>query len=468
MNNQGSRVSGLRMENKTKSTRCITPPKRGWSFVFIFTLVIVLVAIFIIVGKDSFLPAAEVYAVPALAVKSQGDFAAPEEPAFQAAGWVEPAPLPVQVTALVGGVVKKVYVIEGSPVKKGQLLAEMIDEDLKLALKGLEAQEKHIEMDILEAESEYRAAQAEVKHHQSRIETEQRKLAKLVNLSDRLKKAGDVVPELEPVQAELDVKIQKAIIEEIKSERNLLVAAEKVALANLSAARIKLKPLEAEMDKIKLAISRTKIYAPIDGIVMRLLARVGSKRIFDSDNMDSSSIAELYEPDKLQVRVDVPLADAGGLSVGQKTRITVEILPDKTFQGIVTSIVGQADINRNTLQAKVKILNPSSVLRPEMLAKVQFLSVRSTENSNDSNIKRLRIFIPERGLHNRQKAAGSVWVVDRISNTLKMCSVQVGQNKGDGWLEIRSGLKAGKLVVVSDAAGLEDGMRVRINNSGEE
>ena len=53
---------------------------------------------------------------------------------FQASGWVEPDPYITNVPTLLNGVVNQVHVLEGQRVKKGDLLATLIDDDAKLNL----------------------------------------------------------------------------------------------------------------------------------------------------------------------------------------------------------------------------------------------------------------------------------------------------------------------------------------------
>ncbi len=91
------------------------------------------------------------------------------------------------------------------------------------------------------------------------------------------------------------------------------------------------------------------------------------------DDPDSATIAVLFETGKLQARVDVPLADARQLAPGQAAIITSDFLPNTEFRGIVSRIVGTADLQRNTLQAKVRVIDPDPRLRPEMLCRVKFL-----------------------------------------------------------------------------------------------
>ncbi len=88
----------------------------------------------------------------------------------------------------------------------------------------------------------------------------------------------------------------------------------------------------------------------------------------------------------------MPLADAAKVGVGQKAKIVVDVLPDEEFTGHLSRIVHKADIEKNTLQVKVAIDNPSPQLKPEMLARIKFMG----SGPQDANSTALRIFVPER------------------------------------------------------------------------
>jgi multidrug efflux pump subunit AcrA (membrane-fusion protein) len=53
--------------------------------------------------------------------------------------------------------------------------------------------------------------------------------------------------------------------------------------------------------------------------------------------------------------------------------VVVEVLPDTTFRGEVLRVTHEADLQKNTLQVKVGVSDPSPLLRPEMLTRVKFL-----------------------------------------------------------------------------------------------
>lgn len=170
---------------------------------------------------------------------------------------------------------------------------------------------------------------------------------------------------------------------------------------------------------------------------------------------ESSTIAILYRPGEIQVRVDVPLADAAGLQIGQHVRIRCSLLPEKVFHGKVTLISGEADLQRNTLQAKVSIDDPVDELRPEMLCRVEFLETMKPSGSTSTpTADSLATWIPEAALMENQ-----VWVCNSESKRVSKRTVTPTSEKQDGYLRISEGLRPGEWVVLSPNQ-LQEGKRV--------
>jgi len=452
-----SRITELNMNRSTsESTGASYTPKRSKATIVVVVLVTALLGLFAYVGKDHFLPALPVEVARAQAVKST-DTSIPEgELAFQSAGWLEPAPFPVRASALVSGVVKKVHVLEGATVKKGDIIAELIDQDIHLDIAENNALLKKSEQQLLEIKAELEVAVAKSQLHKAAIETARRTCEKLRELSETLEDSGPAISKLDRLKAKHNVAIQKAAVDEAVVQAKVLANSEEVVKAKIAAQEAALELTRNTNAKLQLALKRTKVYSPIDGVVMRLNALNGSVLNLDSDSNDAAVVADLYDPEMLQVKVDVPLSDAAGLSIGQKATVKVELLPEKIFNGVVTSIAGQADINRNTLQAKVRISAPDPKLRPEMLAKVKFLSIGGERVDQAEQSEVVRVFIPQSAV----SRDGSVWVVDRVSQKAQEISVSLGRAKKDGWVEVAAGVNAGQFVITSKLDKLESEMRV--------
>ena len=85
------------------------------------------------------------------------------------------------------------------------------------------------------------------------------------------------------------------------------------------------------------------------GNVLRRLKGPGDKVMLGMDDPHSSHVVHLYDPGALQVRVDVPLADAAQVGVGQACEVVVDILPDEIFAGEVTRVTHEADLQKEHL-----------------------------------------------------------------------------------------------------------------------
>jgi HlyD family secretion protein len=454
-----SKLLGLRagIQDQSNSSDVSYTSKLKVSNLVFLAVTLFIIGFFIFASWDQLVPPVKVDATSAIAVKSKGNYISKGQISFQAAGWVEPAPLVTMISTLVNGIVKEVKVVEGKTVKKGDIIAVLIDEDLQLDLQEAETELENLKNAILIAKANLKMAYATREHQRTQIKTAEAELAKLENKRAILHRAGYAISKLQREQIVHACNVQKAVLKDTKAEMMIFNAGVTVKSAMVQSAKVKLRQQFVRIERIKLDIRRTEIKSPIDGIIMSLHARVGSKHNIDSDATDAAVIAELYQPEMLQVRVDVPLSDTGGLSVGQETIIELAILPEK-FKGKVSSIVGMADIQRNTLQAKVRIENPSIKLRPEMLAKVQFLSM-AKKNITDTD-ERVRIFIPAKSITDKQKNSGKVWVLDRRTGRAGKVNITLGHTKKENWIEVKDGILPGQLVITSNTSNLKEEMRV--------
>lgn len=447
-------------------------------------LILAFLTIFGLLFGSRLLPAEEVKVAPVIALRTAKESAPAhgdqdqratlsfeiatrkENLLFQSSGWVEPDPYITSVPALVKGVVKEVHVLEGQEIKKDAPLASLIDDDAKL-----DVQEATRAIGVLDATQVAHCAHlpvlnAEMHAVQQRIVAQNALLAELEDSFRRLASvpAGSV-PAQDVRQAQLKVDAQQAVIDEANAElAGVLARINKVDLERL-ALGAKISAAQTELSRKQLALDRTQIKSPIDGIVLRLHAAPGKKRMLDADDPNSALIVELYEPDNLQARIDVPLTEAAALSVGQPVLITTDLLPDAKFKGEVTRIVGEADLQRNTLQTKVRILNPDKRLRPEMLVRAEFYPHRSpapdsaTRSTGGSD--RLTIFAPIDALLDQTGAAARAWVVEDERAQLR--KLETGSEERDGHLHIIAGLRPGDRVILPPFNNLKEGKRIKIS-----
>src|ERR1700676_5602129 len=113
--------------------------RRHWLTRYVLPAIVLLgfVAVVGWAARDSVLPSQAVTVVPVLT--SRAELQQEGTPLFQAAGWVEPRPTPVLVTALEEGVIEKLLVVEGQEVHAGEPVATLIEADARFALRTAEA-----------------------------------------------------------------------------------------------------------------------------------------------------------------------------------------------------------------------------------------------------------------------------------------------------------------------------------------
>ena len=187
---------------------------------------------------------------------------------FQASGWIEPSPLPIGATALEGGIVEAVFVMEGEPVEQGQVLAKLVDADARLNLQTARSELGLREAEMRSTESQIRIVKAQIDTLEKRIESAEARRDELKDLADRLAAIGAIgVPEQEIVQAQLRLKTQQTEVGTLQVSRNELNARIAQLDTDLVAAHHRVEFAKTEVARRELSLERTEIRSPVDGLV---------------------------------------------------------------------------------------------------------------------------------------------------------------------------------------------------------
>ncbi|MCM8527725.1 MAG: efflux RND transporter periplasmic adaptor subunit [Lentisphaeraceae bacterium] len=436
----------------TESTENTRPPRRILIWLLPLILVLSMAAILFFSGWKSLLPQIEVDVARAR-IGEAAVSAKEGETLFQAAGWVQADPYTISVTSLISGVVEKIHVIDGEKVTKGQLLVEIIDDDIKLQLAKEKARLTELELDKKEKELVIVTKNAELEKVNRMEETGEAVAKKIKHKADTYRKAKDALPEFETEQAELEYREQIKRVAEYSSQKKILRSEIELAKLAVEAAAAKIATQKTVIEKVELDLSRTKIHSPADGIINELFAREGRKQMLGSDNEKSTTVATIFSTKKIQVHVDVPLIDIPKVKIGQKTFIHTEAVKEP-LEGVVYALHGKADYQKNTLSVHVSIIGGHPDLRPDMIAQVMFLSDAPAKEVAESKVS--GVFIKKEAVVNGTEA----WIVNADQKAEKR-SVSTGGNENDGWIQVKSGINAGEKVILSPPASLKEGLTVK-------
>ncbi len=490
---------------------------RRWKTRVLLPALVLLVtaALFGFSARDVLLPVVEVTVVPVVARPNHD--AQPENTVIvQAPGWVEADPFPVAVSALADGVVDEVLVLEGDRVEPGQVVARLVDDDAKIALSQAEARlnserallasakamlgeaEQNWEHPI-ELKRTHDAAEAALAERRAELARWPAELARAEATAVTLKAELDKLTplhesgratELEFVRARQAYEVQQAEVDLVRLRRPILEAQIASMRAEVDAAHHRLELripdtralhdaramvhqaeaavalAEALRDRAALTLARMEVRATTGGVVMSRLAEPGSKLMLNMDNPRSAQAVRLYDPEKLQVRVDVPLSESAKLGVGQPAEIVVDVLPDRVFKGHISRVLHEADVQKNTLQVKVAIENPSEDLRPEMLARARFLAMPKQPDAAAKPSDAL--FAPRHAVFDGAEGA-YVWRADQVTGRAERVAVVTGGRLAEqDAIALREGVRLGDRLIVDPPGDLHDGARIRIATERKE
>jgi len=383
---------------------------------------------------------------------------------FQASGWIEPDPYTVYVSTLVNGVVNEVHALEGQALKKGDLVASLIDEDARLDLQEAKKKYLSLEKEIAAHCTGFDIINADMIASQRKIEALETQLNEARDTYSRISQLSKgAVSQQQVVQARLATDRQIAMLAEASADIPRLHAQLAQLESQKEAMLANLDELATARDRAQLALDRTQITSPMEGVVLQLHAAPGQKKMLEMDSPTSVVIVELYNPKQLQARIDVPLNEAAALSAGQSVELVSDLLPNTTFTGTVTRISGQADLQRNTLQAKVEINEPDERLRPDMLVRAKFFATENQETSGEVSVAasgRLSLYVPENALVNDSQA----WVVSS-EFTAEMRSIKLGTDTREGHRLVQEGLRSGESVILPPHDKLKEGSRLKITTT---
>jgi HlyD family secretion protein len=143
------------------------------------------------------------------------------------------------------------------------------------------------------------------------------------------------------------------------------------AQANLAAAEANVKTLNIQLEK-------TKVYAPISGVV--LLRNLEEGELVNA----GSQVMKVGNLDEVKITVYIPEDQYGQVNLGQQVVATVDSFPEKTYTGQVTYISDEAEYTPSNVQTvegrkstvfavEITLPNPDHDLKSGMPADVKFI-----------------------------------------------------------------------------------------------
>jgi Cu(I)/Ag(I) efflux system membrane fusion protein/cobalt-zinc-cadmium efflux system membrane fusion protein len=173
------------------------------------------------------------------------------------------------------------------------------------------------------------------------------------------------------------------------------------------------------------------LYAPASGVVTHLGVRKGMEV---GINDDLYTIADLS---RVWVYAEVYEYELAWIAEGQRGVVELSYLPGVALEGVVTYIYPYLDPKTRTARVRLELDNPGGVLKPDMFANV----------SIEAETRKSVIAVPDEAVI--RSGRRNLIVVALGDGRFQPRDVTLGLDTGDGWLEVRSGLRESDQVVTS-------------------
>ena len=342
----------------------------------------------------------------------------------------------VKVGSRVTGKVERLYASIGDRVKKGGVIVQLEQEDLKARVAKAKADLDLAEANLALIRSGSR--KEEIREAEEKIEQARSTLDLSKKIMDRekglLAKGYTTQETVDKAEKEYLVALSqyRAAQEAVKLVR------EKFTKEEIDAAGAKVEQAKASLREVQVQLSYATITAPISGTIASVTTQQGETV---SAGLSAPTFITIIDLSRLEVDTYVDETDIGKVKVGQEATFTVASFPDKDFKGKVMAIYPKAIIQDNVVYyvTIISAENPEGLLRPEMTATVN-ISLQKKENV---------LTVPNGAI--RREGGKKVVFVMQNNQPVKR-EVKTGW-KDSSYTELLSGLSEGERVVIGEIPG---------------
>jgi HlyD family secretion protein len=383
----------------------------------------------------------------------------------------------VNVSSDTVGRVVNLAVNEGDRVKEGQFLLQIDPKTLRSRVDNGTASVKAAEVTLDQMDQAVETGKAQLELTRQNLKRQQELWDQQLTTRELLDKALN------------DVKVAESSL----SERD------KTAKAQAS----RIAQEKANLDSAQYDLSKVRIVSPIDGIVTARTINEGEMVMIGTMNNAGTVLMTLADMSIIQAEIEVDETNVPSVQIGQKAKITIDAIPDRTFRGHVAEIgnspiaaaAGATGTQATNFKVKVMLDEPVPEVRPGFtctadittavrkdVVAVPIPAVAVRELIYDANGQVVR---EPKGDRRRRvtdtpavttsasdlkpgqtrKEVEGVFVVH--NNSADFTPIKMGI-AGDKFFEVLTNLKAGDQVITgpyNSVRGMADGDLVKIDNA---
>lgn len=320
------------------------------------------------------------------------------------------------------GRVEAVLVKEGDVVSKGQLLLQLDGEAPRTEITQLLANGRQAKLNVLRQRITRDAALAKIRRYEALRE--------------------------------------RGLIEATKYDE--LVTQKEVAEVEVRASEEAVTQAEALLQQSRQRLQRTEIRSPIDGKVTSISIKLGETAVPSAVNIAGSTLMVISDTRSKYAEINVDEADIARIAVGQDTRVVPATSQGRALRGkveLLATVPRQGAGQGRTYAVKVRLDAGEVDFHPGMSCRAEIAT--STVGGTKNLSVPVQAVQYSEGQEKNEKLKGAVFVMND-GRAIKR-EVETGATD-DSFIEIRSGIADGQVVIVGPAKTLRflhDGDSVR-------
>jgi HlyD family secretion protein len=332
--------------------------------------------------------------------------------------------------------VARVLAKPGQQVRAGDLLLELDDRDIRLALEALKEQLAQQDNRIATLQQELEQKRTQIASAIELLEIDLQAARATLERSQKLRSSGLVSGE-NLLTAELNVKRTEI---QLRQQRALREATHRTTASNIAAADLQKAILQKQIAQQEQLLDRTRVRAPFGGMLTWLLEEEGASVAA------GQLVARVSELNNYRVEATLSDFHARQLAPGQAVRVEQN---GEAMPGTVHTIL--PEIQNGTIKLLVDLAQPRNPhLRNKMRVDVAVVTERRTN-----------VLVVDGGPAFNGRGPQPVFVVDGGVARKRTLTLGAGDGKV---VEVVAGARAGERVVVSDTRAFKDLDAIRITH----
>lgn len=352
-----------------------------------------------------------------------------------------------ELAFMVSGLLVKYPVTEGLRIGKGEIIAQLRQDEFQAQLRIAQSQFDRAQSDLAALKAGERTEQRQ------RLEAQLRAAeATLANAESEYNRHAGLLRSGSISRAVYE-RVETAFLvaqEELKAAQQLLEKSLVARQEVIDSKEAELRGLEARLAESEIQLRDSTLLAPYNGVIARrFVERQQSVRA-------QAPVVLFQDLEEIHIAVDVPEAVmTTGIRLAEAERMMAEFsgVPGRQFPVTIAEMAQIADLRTQTFNVRFAMKVPADInLLPGMTARVT-LFYRPIQTSGKS------FLVPVSAVFRDSGGEQVVWVIGPDNGVVRR-PVRIGDPSG-GQIEILEGLQSGDRIAVAGVSFLREGMKVR-------